>query len=149
MGIPQFPGSVAPTSKSETSFPNVIFQWLTRPQRRGHCGAGVPIPVESCLPVCFPDATVAPGVASLFAWQAIMASTWSAQVASAASVSSSRLFSSPLVCGLAAGNRQGVSLGQPFTVSTTTGEGGALAQPDNISRQVSISPAFKRVVFML
>lgn len=82
-------------------------------------------------------------------WQAMMISTCSAHIANAASVSSSWLPRSPLVCRLEAGKRQGVILGQPLTISVGAGEGGALVQPNNVIRQSSIGPALKCVIFTL
>ncbi|STS85336.1 Uncharacterised protein [Klebsiella pneumoniae] len=68
-------------------------------------------------------------------------STLSAQTAQAASASSSAVSRSPLVRAADFSRRHCVTLGQPFTVSCTSGEGRTFAHPDNVRRQRSTSPA--------
>lgn len=77
----------------------------------------------------------------------MIVSTLSAQTAQAASVSSSTWFRSPLLRGADLSKRHCVTLGQPLTVSCTSGEGRTLPQPDNVSRQRSVSPAAQILVF--
>lgn len=74
-------------------------------------------------------------------------STWAAQSAQAASRLSWSPSSWPLWRGAVAGRVQGVTAGQPVTISVGAGEGGALAQPSSSVRQRLVSPMAKCGVF--
>lgn len=74
-------------------------------------------------------------------------STLAAQVAQAASVVVNMSSRSPLLSGSAGGSWQGAGAGQVSLIICGAGEGGALEQPDNSSRQRASCPVLEFCIF--